>query len=75
MELNIACALEIDAKAALSKLTLLVTEFANCRGTPSISRIDVFKEDMETLDEITHFVRSSVKTGNFKTRLTISKNK
>ena len=48
---------EIDAKAALSKLTLLVTEFANRRGTPSISRIDVFKEDMETLDEITRVFR------------------
>lgn len=52
---------EIDAKAALSKLTLLVTEFANRRGTPSISRIDVFKEDMETLDEITRVFRQVVR--------------
>lgn len=55
------CPPEIDAKAALSKLTVLVTEFANRRGTPSISRIDVFKEDMETLDEITRAFRQVVR--------------
>jgi len=55
------CPPEIDAKVALSKLTVLVTEFANRRGTPSISHIDVFKEDMETLDEITSAFRQVVR--------------
>jgi hypothetical protein len=55
------CPPEIDAKATLSKLIVLVTEFANRRGTPSINRIDVFKEDMETLDEITRAFRQVVR--------------
>lgn len=55
------CPPEIDAKAALSKLTLLVTEFADRRGTPTINRIDVFDKEMETLDEITRAFRQVVR--------------
>ena len=55
------CPLEIDAKAALSKLTLLVTEFANRRAKRNFPAIDVFDKDMDTLDEITRAFRQVVR--------------
>ena len=51
------CPPEIDAKAALSKLTLLVTEFANRRAKRNFNLVDVFDKDMDTLDKITRAFR------------------
>ena len=63
MELEhcIPCPPEIDAKAALSKLTLLVTDLSNRRAKRNFPAIDVFDKDMDTLDEITRAFRQVVR--------------
>ena len=55
------CPPEIDAKVALSKLTLLVTDLSNRRAKRNFNLVDVFDKDMDTLDEITRAFRQVVR--------------
>jgi hypothetical protein len=56
------CPSEPDAKAMLSKLTVLVTEFTNRRASTFVlDQITVSDKDMDTLDEITRAFRQIVR--------------